>query len=225
MSQVLGIPKGQGVPYGKRKLEVLRSAAILFNERGFHNTTMDDIAARLNVTKPALYYYAKSKDELLYEIGSIALDNAKELLDRIESSNGAGIEKLKQFFLGWTQAICGEFGRCLVLTKPESLEPGSRKKSKLNRRELQMRVECIFREGLKDSSIGHTVSYSVEDSVDSVDARMATMALFDLHNGIAYWFEPGSVQQGKLPATKIAEYYWKLFASGLNNYSNERQVE
>ncbi|MDG1443343.1 MAG: TetR/AcrR family transcriptional regulator [Pseudomonadales bacterium] len=209
MSQLLGIPKGQGVSYGTRKLEVLRSAAILFNERGFHNTTMDDIAAILNVTKPALYYYAKSKDELLYEIGSIALDNTKALLDRIESTENTGLEKLQQFFSGWTQAICGDFGRCLVLTKPESLEANSRKKSKHNRRQIQTRVESIFRSGLKD--------HSINMSAGKIDARMATMALFDLHNGVAYWFESDSGNDAKLPATEIAEHYWKLFAAGLSS--------
>ncbi len=43
------------------------SAAQMFNERGFHATSLDDIAARLNVTKPTLYYYVKNKDEILLD--------------------------------------------------------------------------------------------------------------------------------------------------------------
>ena len=46
---------------------VLATAAQLFNERGFHATSLDDIAARLNVSKPTLYYYVKNKDEILIE--------------------------------------------------------------------------------------------------------------------------------------------------------------
>lgn len=205
MSQVLGTPKGQSVSYQKRKLEVLRSAAVLFNERGFHNTTMDDIAAILNVTKPALYYYAKSKDELLYEIGSVALNNTNSLLDTIESSQGTGAQKLKKFFAGWTQAVCGEFGRCLVLTKPESLEFNSRKKSKLNRRHIQTRVESFFKEGVHDNSIA------------KVDVRMATMAMFDLHNGVAYWFDATSENDRSLTPSDIADHYWRLFTAGFRN--------
>ena len=45
---------------------VLQAAAQLFNE-GFHATSLDDIAARLNVSKPTLYYYVKNKDEILLQ--------------------------------------------------------------------------------------------------------------------------------------------------------------
>ena len=46
---------------------VLQAAAQLFNERGFHATSLDDIATRLKVTKPTLYYYVKNKDEILLQ--------------------------------------------------------------------------------------------------------------------------------------------------------------
>ncbi|WP_286186586.1 TetR/AcrR family transcriptional regulator, partial [Acidovorax cavernicola] len=40
-----------------KRQAVLSAAAQLFNERGFHATSLDDIAARLGVSKPTLYYY------------------------------------------------------------------------------------------------------------------------------------------------------------------------
>ncbi len=46
---------------------VLQAGAQLFNERGFHATSLDDIAARLGVSKPTLYYYVKNKDQILIE--------------------------------------------------------------------------------------------------------------------------------------------------------------
>ena len=42
-------------------------AARAFNERGFHNTSLDDIAAALEVTKPTIYYYVANKEQLLFE--------------------------------------------------------------------------------------------------------------------------------------------------------------
>ena len=49
-----------------RREELLSVAARLFCEKGYLSTTMDDIAYALSVTKPALYYYIKTKHELLY---------------------------------------------------------------------------------------------------------------------------------------------------------------
>jgi len=66
---------------------VLQAAAQLFNERGFHATSLDDIAARLNVTKPTLYYYVKNKDEILLQCVRQGLDM---MLAGIEASRAAG---------------------------------------------------------------------------------------------------------------------------------------
>src|ERR1700740_3491672 len=46
---------------------VIRAAAREFNRKGYHNTSLDDIAARLEVTKPTVYYYVTSKAQLLFE--------------------------------------------------------------------------------------------------------------------------------------------------------------
>ena len=56
----------------ERRRELKRDAVILaaaraFRERGYHNTSLDDIAALLHVTKPTLYYYVSNKEQMLFE--------------------------------------------------------------------------------------------------------------------------------------------------------------
>ncbi|MFZ0500715.1 MAG: helix-turn-helix domain-containing protein, partial [Steroidobacteraceae bacterium] len=46
---------------------VIRAAARAFNRKGYHNTSLDDIAAALEVTKPTVYYYVSNKEQLLFE--------------------------------------------------------------------------------------------------------------------------------------------------------------
>ncbi len=198
MTAVLGVPKGKGAPFSKRKLEVLRAAAKLFNVKGFNATSMDDIAKSLNVTKPALYYYAKSKDEILYQIGSTALREASANLTDINQLNCTGAARLRQFFIVWTESICLEFGRCLVLVRAENLEGTSRVKSKRNRRKVHDAVVDIIQAGVEDCSI------------KPCNPTLTALALFDLFNGIAYWHRP----DGELSATEIAEQYWQNFAQG-----------
>ena len=74
---------------------VLQAAAQLFNERGFHATSLDDIAARLNVTKPTLYYYVKNKDEILLQCVSQGLTM---MLEGIDASRAAGGKAIDQEF-------------------------------------------------------------------------------------------------------------------------------
>jgi len=70
-----------------KRQAVLQAAAELFNERGFHATSLDDIAARLNVSKPTLYYYVKNKDEILLQCVSKGLEMT---LEGIEASRAGG---------------------------------------------------------------------------------------------------------------------------------------
>ncbi len=61
-----------------RKVEILRAAAQLFHEKGFHATSMNDISKAVNLTKPGLYHYVESKEELLYAIMDHAMSRLQE---------------------------------------------------------------------------------------------------------------------------------------------------
>ena len=52
----------KGVP--SRRLDFVLAAQSLFEEKGFENTSVDDIAARVGVAKGLFYYYFGSKEEL-----------------------------------------------------------------------------------------------------------------------------------------------------------------
>ena len=73
---------------------VLQTAAQLFNERGFHATSLDDIAERLNVTKPTLYYYVESKDQILLECVRTALDLMRSGIAEVSAACGSAIDQL-----------------------------------------------------------------------------------------------------------------------------------
>jgi len=57
---------------------VIRAAAQAFNARGYHNTSIDEIAAALNVTKPTIYYYVANKEQLLLECILTGLERVLE---------------------------------------------------------------------------------------------------------------------------------------------------
>ncbi len=57
-------PPRSRLPRAERELQILETARALFAERGFGAVTMDDVAARVGVTKPLLYAYFGNKDRL-----------------------------------------------------------------------------------------------------------------------------------------------------------------
>ena len=74
---------------------VLRAAARAFSEQGFHRTSLDDVAERLNVTKPTIYHYVRSKDEILFEcvrIGLERLDSASAQAEALASISPLSVQ-------------------------------------------------------------------------------------------------------------------------------------
>jgi AcrR family transcriptional regulator len=91
---------------------VLQTAAQLFNERGYHATSLDDIAERLNVTKPTLYYYVESKDQILLECVRTALDLMRSGIAEVSAAGGSAIDQLKACMRIYTSM---EFRRLIAL--------------------------------------------------------------------------------------------------------------
>ena len=75
---------------------VIRAAARAFNERGYHNTSLDDIAAALGVTKPTVYYYVANKEQLLFECFRAGLEPIRTALQAADISGDSGRERLRR---------------------------------------------------------------------------------------------------------------------------------
>ena len=67
-------PRERGRERAIKRDAVLRAAAQLFNEFGYHDTSLAMVAARLQVTKPTLYYYVQNKEEILFECVRLGLE-------------------------------------------------------------------------------------------------------------------------------------------------------
>lgn len=197
-----GRPKAKGetsAKYEQRKLEVLRAAARTFNRLGFHIATLDDVAEELGVTKPALYYYAKSKDEILFACGQLALDALQGALKTSDDEDITGLDRLTRFFRLYAEIICEDFGRCLVLTEPRDFATKSRKANVSGRRALNLAVREMIKDGMKDGSIR------------PVDERVLAIAMFDAFNGLGRWYD----ESGPAPLSTITDQYLSVFASGI----------
>lgn len=97
-----------------RKIEIVKAAERVFFEKGFENSTMDDIAKEAEFTKKTLYSYFKSKDELYFEIMLGAFNVLNELLDKTlkennERSETEKIEIIGRVFIEFSRKHFGYF--------------------------------------------------------------------------------------------------------------------
>jgi AcrR family transcriptional regulator len=182
-----------------RREALLRTAARAFNETGFHNTSVDDLAKRLNVTKPTLYYYVKDKDEILFECQRMGFDLMKDAIDEARNGSGTGIEKLSHFLTRYAELMTRDFGACLILTGLKPLRPESRAKLAVFARQLDTALRDIIMQGIADRSIR------------PCDPKLTTFAIFGAFKGIASWYD----SNGPSTPGEIAEAYLDVLVQGL----------
>ena len=67
---------------GKRDA-ILKQSARLFSDQGFANVSLDDVAEKIGIAKPAIYYYFSSKEQILFECFIEAFDVADRIMKEI----------------------------------------------------------------------------------------------------------------------------------------------
>ena len=87
------MPRSTKAAYDRR-IEFINAAEALFNEKGFENTSVDDIVQRVGVAKGLFYYYFKSREELLAAIVDRILDEMEQIV--IEATNKEGLTAMQR---------------------------------------------------------------------------------------------------------------------------------
>jgi len=104
------------------------------------------------MTRPALYYYASSKEDLLSKCYDWSFSNFR---DRIAGAvnAGTGCEKLIQFFLVYADVVCNDVSRCFLSSETHHLSAGNDRQTREGVRSINRQVADLLDEGMRDGSI------------------------------------------------------------------------
>ncbi len=133
-----------------KRQAVLQTAAQLFNEQGFHATSLDDIAERLHVTKPTLYYYVKSKDEILLECVRIALGLMKQEIDAVRRDGGRALDQLMACMRSYLTIVTQDFGKCVIRIGEDPLPAPLRKELRRLKAGIDMEFRRLIAAGIAE---------------------------------------------------------------------------
>ena len=182
----------------KREILFL-TAARAFNEAGFYNTTLDDIAARLNVSKPTLYYYVKSKDDILLECYRLGFMHMQGTIEQTRLSQQTGLEKVRSFLMAYMELVSNPFGQCIIRTGLQPLTAKSRAKLLPIARRINASFQEILRQGVD------------EGTIRKCDTKLTAYAILGCFNSVAFWYQ----EEGMLKPTDISTTYISLLIDGL----------
>jgi AcrR family transcriptional regulator len=136
----------------KRRL-ILREAGAAFNEHGFRNVSLDEVALKLGISKTVCYYYFRDKNHLLLSCVEIGFELAEHALDVAEATDGKAIDKVVEFTRRYVSGITSELGTCAVLTELNSLNADDLKAVRARQRTFGRRLLKLVEAGQADGSI------------------------------------------------------------------------
>ena len=178
---------------------VLTTAAKMFNERGFPATSLDDIAARLQVSKPTLYYYVKNKDEILLECVRKGLHMTLDGIEASRTAGGNALDQLTACMQVYAGIVVQPFGMCLIRVGDEQVPADSRKEL----RRMKSAIDQEFRK---------LVALGIEQGLlRPCDPKMAAFVIAGALSWIGRWYQEG----GEYTAAQIAEQCIAQLLSGV----------
>jgi AcrR family transcriptional regulator len=178
---------------------VIRAAAHAFNLKGYHNTSLDDIAAALEVTKPTVYYYVTNKEQLLFECFVAGIEHIRAAFHEVKQLKLTGRERLNGVLRHYGAAVASEFGWCMVRAEEQDLSPAMSSHIQALKSEIDQGIRRLIREGVQDGSI------------HPCDPKMTAFALAGALNWIAHWYRENQSMTG----AEIADAFVTIFENGL----------
>jgi AcrR family transcriptional regulator len=181
--------------------EILRISARLFQQQGYDATSMNDIAAALSLSKGGLYHHFQSKDEILFNLMSHAMDITEERVLAPLKSIEDPEERLRSLIRRHIAVVLGERDReiTVMLHENHPLSPALRKRINARKKDYIHFLENLIAEVQR-----------VRGSSGSVTPRAAAFALLGMINWIYQWYRP----EGSLQEEGLVQQYTKIFFQG-----------
>jgi AcrR family transcriptional regulator len=185
----------------ERQRAVLETAARLICEKGYEAASVQDIADACGLTKAGLYYYIRSKEDLLLAIQSYGMDIFEERVLQDVLSIPDPVERLKACMdrniqlvtEGWSKEVT------IILHEHETLTGAARQRINARKKRYVQFLESSFEEAMRAGRIRR------------VEPRVAAFAFLGQVLWIYKWFRP----DGKIPADRLAREMLDLFFGGL----------
>lgn len=188
--------KAQELQAQLKKDAVLAEAAALFNQKGYHATSLNEVAERLKFTKTAIYYYVKNKNDLLYHTYVQSLNEIDQATKDAEENGANGLEKICQYVQ--SKAFVHPQASAL-LNEIDAIEnPKRREELRKRLRGANKRIANWITEGVADGSIA------------PCDPDLAGRFVMGAFNWMPRWI--GSYEK---PIEEVTDYFVSLIRKTL----------
>jgi AcrR family transcriptional regulator len=185
-----------------RRDELTRTAARLFAERGFHGTSMGDLAEAMGVQKGSLYSLTGSKQELLQTTLRQGADAFHGVLDEVPEDAPA-IERIRLALRGHLRVVAEQLDVATVFTREwRYLEGEAREAFLAERRRYEERWRSLFRDGVESGELR-----------TDLDVAAAALLVLSAANWAYTWLAPGR------DTDQLADRFTAILVDGVRGYA------
>ena len=185
-----------------RRDDLTRAAARLFAERGFHGTSMGDLAEELGVQKGSLYSLTASKQQLLFETMREGARAFHAALDAVPDDAPA-VERVRLALRGHLRVVREQLDVATVFTREwRYLEAAYSEQIVAERRRYEERFRALFREGVESGALR-----------PDLDVAAATLLVLSAANWAYTWLTPG------FDTDELADRFTAILVDGVRGYA------
>ncbi|HSJ16245.1 MAG TPA: TetR/AcrR family transcriptional regulator [Longimicrobiales bacterium] len=183
----------------RRRRQILQAALEAVRERGYHATTLDDIAERLGIRKTALYHYFPDKDAILYECHRGSLAELDRLIEESALCCSGPVERLEYLVREHVRVMTETLAGSPLAFEVPALSGARRAEIVAGRDRYERVLRGLIAEGIRGGQFREQ------------DPRVVVFAILGAINWISRWYRPG----GRLSARALGEQFSLYLVGGL----------
>lgn len=178
-----------------RRDEVLSVAASLFRDRGYHGTSMKDLASGLGILRGSIYAHIDSKEDLLFDIVDRGADLFIARMETVLQTSADAEAKLRMAIEAHVVTVAEQMDASTVfLNDWKFLSPGRRKLIESKRNRYEDMVAGIIREGVASGAFR-----------PDLDHKYALLLVLSAVNWLYQWYDPSGPDGPTQIAAKLSE--------------------
>ena len=177
-----------------KRVEILKAAASAFRRLGYHGATVEEIAKALGMKKGNLYYYFRSKEDILFACHQYSLDQLIAILDAVQQSDLSPDVKLRCLIVAFVQTILDELHGTALLLALDALSPAHLRAVVARRDHFDRGIRDVLSEGIRAGVFADG------------DTKLLSFAILGAVNWIPRWYSPDGPSSSETIAERFAEY-------------------
>lgn len=197
----------RALDFEDRQKDILRAAAVLFAERGYNETLLEDIAEQCGIKKSSLYHYHDSKHTILHRLIAWKIEDLAWKADAAVEAAATPRDKLHAL----VSTLINEYIRVpqevtVLLTQTRHLEPAALEATAEIQNRIINRAVLLLQDIRPDAEITRKKVIAV------------AMLFFGMTNWIHVWYKPS----GSIKPTELSAMIVDIFLDGFNNLDPAR---